>query len=81
MEASSTLDEFLPYQESGGVCSSLGREKVMARVFADVMLRSLGGDVDAVTILKSWFSPVSPICAQLSRSTLTLTAPILKDLV
>lgn len=30
----------------------------------DVVLRSLGGDADAVANLKSWFSPVSPIGEQ-----------------
>lgn len=30
----------------------------------DVMLRSLGGDADAVANLKSWFSPVPPIGKQ-----------------
>lgn len=32
----------------------------MARLIADVMLRSLQGDEDVVTNFKSWFSPVSP---------------------
>lgn len=63
-QASSTLDGSLPHQESRGACSSLSRKKAMARVIADVVLRSLGGDVDAVTNLKSWFSPVSPIGKQ-----------------
>lgn len=37
-------------------------------MFADVVLRSLGGDADEVTNLKSWFSPESP--EEASRSTL-----------
>jgi len=48
----------MPHQKSSRACSSLGREKAMARVVADVVLRSLGRDVDAVNNLKSWFSPV-----------------------
>lgn len=36
----------------------------MARVITDVVLRSLGGDVDAITNLKSWFSLASPIGEQ-----------------
>lgn len=59
-QATSTLGGSLFHQESRGACSSLDREKVMARLIADVMLRSLQGDVDVVTNSKSRFSPVSP---------------------
>lgn len=54
----------LPHQENRGACSSLDREKAMARVIEDMVLTSLGGGVGAVTNFSSSFSAVCPIGEQ-----------------
>lgn len=60
MQTSGTFGGSLHLQKSRAACSSPGREKAMARVVVNVVLRSLGGAVEAVMNFKSWFSPVSP---------------------
>lgn len=64
MKTSGTFDGSLRLQESRAACSSPVREKAMARVVVNVVFRSLGGAVEAVTNFKPCFSPVSPVGEQ-----------------